>query len=345
VASHLRTERLRPARADDAAPSLPLNLFAIPFGLIGLADCWLVSASFGLSPVLVARVLVWLAFSVWLFLTARYAHLVMSGRQSLRNDLDDDIISPFGSLIVIIPTLAATDGLVPLSHTAGLIATDIGMAATVLVAGWFAGRWVTRPINLAHMHPAYFLPAVAGGFVAAYCAAATNQLELARMLFGLGLISWVVVGSVIFGRLVLGPTLPPALTPTLAVQVAPAGVATIAAFTISGGRTNTMIEAIAGYGLLMVVAQAPLLAKYIRLPFMPSFWAFAFAWSAVAFATVAWLGAARPTGWRLESYAVLSLITVLVAAIALRTIAGLARGTLLQPPATSATTPSQAGSA
>ena len=29
---------------------IPLNFFGIPFGLLGLADCWLVAASFGLAP-------------------------------------------------------------------------------------------------------------------------------------------------------------------------------------------------------------------------------------------------------------------------------------------------------
>jgi tellurite resistance protein len=58
---------------------------------------------------------------------------------------------------------------------------------------------------------------------------------------------------------------------------------------------------------------------------MPSFWAFTFAWSAVAFSTIFWLGVSRPTGWRAESYVVLALISVFVGAIGARTVLALWR--------------------
>ena len=34
---------------------IPLTLFGIPFGLLGLSDCWLAAAKFGLVPVGVGR--------------------------------------------------------------------------------------------------------------------------------------------------------------------------------------------------------------------------------------------------------------------------------------------------
>jgi tellurite resistance protein len=65
-------------------------------------------------------------------------------------------------------------------------------------------------------------------------AALAGRRELAELLFGLGLVSWIVLGSIIFGRLVLGPPLPAAPTPTTAIEVAPAGAATFAAFVFDG---------------------------------------------------------------------------------------------------------------
>jgi tellurite resistance protein len=35
-----------------------------------------------------------------------------------------------------------------------------------MLAGWFTGQWIYRPLELAKVHPGYFLPSVAGGFVA-----------------------------------------------------------------------------------------------------------------------------------------------------------------------------------
>jgi tellurite resistance protein len=156
-----------------------------------------------------------------------------------------------------------------------------------------------------------------------------DQKGLGEVLFGLGLICWIVLGSIILGRLILGPTLPAPLMPTIAIEVAPAAVATLAAFVLDGHQVDTLVRVLAGYGLLMVVAQLRLLPAYRRLSFMPSFWAFTFSWAAVSFAGLFWLGVTHPTGWRTESYVVLVIISGFIGAIALRTMVALGRGQLL----------------
>jgi hypothetical protein len=48
----------------------------------------------------------------------------------------------------------------------------------------------------------------------------------------------------------------------------------------------------------MVIAQLRLLPTYLRLPFMPSTWAFTFSWAAVAAAAIIWLQSLQPAGYR-----------------------------------------------
>jgi tellurite resistance protein len=243
----------------------------------------------------------------------------------------DPIAGPFSSLAVITPMLASADALYPLSHAAGKAVVDVLVVGTVLIAGWFTGQWIYRPLEIFQVHPGYFLPSVAGGFVASASAGLVGQRRLAEVLFGLGLVSWIVLGSIVLGRLMLGPALPSALTPTIAIEVAPAAVATFAAFVMDGQRVDTLVRVLGGYGLLMVVAQLRLIPAYRRLSFMPSFWAFTFSWAAVAFAGMFWLGVTHPTGWRAESYLVLTLISAFIGAIAVRTAVALHRGRLLPP--------------
>jgi tellurite resistance protein len=167
------------------------------------------------------------------------------------------------------------------------------------------------------------------------------------VLFGLGFISWVVVGSIVYGRLILGPPLPPLLKPTIAIEVAPAAVASFAYFAIYGDRIDFFVAMIGGYGLLMALAQLRLVPMYLELTFAPSFWAFAFAGSAVVFASMFWLHAGRPNEWSTYCYVLLATISVLVAAIAGRTVVALWRRDLLPvtpPPAPGGleTTPSYA---
>ena len=311
---------------------LPLNLFGIPFGLLGLADCWLVAAEFGLAPVTLGRVLVAIAVAAWL--TVLFTHVVgmTANGVSLFADLRDPLAGPFSSLAVITPTLAAADALYPLNHTAGSVVVNVGVALIVVLAGWFTGQWIYAPLEFAKVHPGYFLPSVAGGLVAAASAALVGEHGIAEALFGFGLISWLVIGSIVLGRLIVGPPLPTPLIPTLAIEIAPAGVATFAAFVIDGQHIDTTVQLLAGYGVMMVIAQLRLLPAFVKLRFMPSFWAFTFAWAAVVFAGELWLGVGRPAGWKAESYVLLALISLFIGLIAVRTVFALARGTLLPAP-------------
>jgi tellurite resistance protein len=250
----------------------------------------------------------------------------------LADELVDPIAAPFASLAIIVPMLASADALYPLNHTAGTVVSDVLIVVAVVLAGWFMGQWIYQPLELAKVHPGYFLPSVAGGFVASASAGLIDQLRLAQLLFGFGLISWLVIGSIVLGRLILGPPLPDPLMPTIAIEVAPAAVATFAAFVLDGRRVDTLVLGLAGYGLMMVVAQLRLVPAYRRLPFMPSFWAFTFSWAAVAFAGLFWLGVTHPTGWRAESYVAVSIISAFVGAIAVRTVIALRRGQFFPVP-------------
>ncbi|WP_143728542.1 transporter [Micromonospora cremea] len=144
------------------------------------------------------------------------------------------------------------------------------------------------------MHPGYFLPTVAGGLIAAAGAAALGQQRLAQALFGLGLICWLILGSIMLGRLFVRPVLPAPLTPTLAIEVAPAAVASLAYFALNGDRLDLFAVALGGYGPLMVLAQIRLLPVFLRLTFAPSTWAFTFSWAVVASAALHWIHAGRP---------------------------------------------------
>src|ERR1700736_854224 len=138
------------------------------------------------------------------------------------------------------------------------------------------------------------------------------------MMLGLGLVCWLILGSMILARLFFRPALPAALAPTMAIEVAPAAVASIAYFALRPGRPDIFAAALAGYGLLMVLAQLPLVPLYLRLRFALSTWAFTFSWAAVASSALLWIGATHPAGHRVYSYLVLWLISAFIGGSALR---------------------------
>lgn len=129
----------------------------------------------------------------------------------------------------------------------------------------------------------------------------------------------------------------------MTIEIAPAAVATFAVFVLNGQHVDTLVRLLAGYGLLMVLAQLRLFPVYRRLSFSAGFWAFTFSWAAVGFASLFWLGVTQPAGWRAVSFVLLGLITAFIGWIAARTVAAMPRGPLY--PAPPATSPGGAASA
>jgi len=329
-------------------PKIPLNLFAIPFGLAGLGEAWTALASGHHAPVLVSQVILLIAAASWVAVAAAYlSHLITAEptvRAGVIGDLRDPIASPFASLVFIVPVLLASDGLFPLAATSGRVITDVFITLTVLLGGWLVGEWFLAPVDLDRFHPGYFLPTVAGGLVASDGAALVGQQRLAELMLGFGVLSWIVLGSLILGRLFFRPLLPPALQPTMAIEVAPAAVASLAWFAIHGARIDMVTAFLGGYGVLMVIAQLRLLPAYLRLPFMPSTWAFTFSWAAVAAAAIVWLQSAAPTGYRAWQYVIIAAVTALIGGIAIRTVIAIGRRQFLpHPPAAPASTPANSG--
>jgi tellurite resistance protein len=305
----------------------------MPFGLAGLAGTWLTLADHGRAPVAVGNVLLAVSTLVWAVLIVTYLAHAASDRGRIAADLRDPVAGPFASLALITPVLLAAQGIYPHFESAGRAVVDVFIVGVVLLGGWFTGQWIYGPLEFSKIHPGYFLPTVAGGLVASIGAAEVGQLRLAQVMFGLGVICWLMVGSMILARLFFQPTLPTALIPTLAIEVAPAAVASLAYFAQHGDHIDQVAALLGGYGILMVLTQVRLLPAFVGLHFMPSFWSFTFSWAAVATVGLHWLDTLRPAGYVGYEYAVTGLISLLTGAIAVRTLVSLAGGQLLPAPA------------
>jgi tellurite resistance protein len=312
---------------------VPLNIFGMGFGLAGLATAWRIAVDQHLAPHEVSDVLIGLAAAVWLFSVVLYLRYAVRTSSALTSDLHDMTVGPFASLALITPILLAADGIAPYSRSVAAVIIDVFVVGVVLLGGWFTGTWMRGGTELDRLHPGYFLPTVAGGLVASAGAAEVGQQRLAQFMLGLGIFCWIIVGSMILGRLIFRPPLPDALAPTMAIEVAPAAVASLAYFFAYGPSITPYVTALAGYGLLMVVAQIPLLKRYVRLKFSLATWAFTFSWAAVASALLFWIDAEHVTGGRTFAYLVLAAISVLIGAIAARTVVAISQDRLLPRPA------------
>jgi tellurite resistance protein len=297
---------------------VPLNLFGVPFGLTGLTTAWAYASQRDLAPRALADVLALVAAVAWVAVAAAYGRSVRQRRGGLAADLADPVVGPFGALAVIVPMALIVVGIAPHALAVARVLFDVSAGLTILLGGWYTGQWIYDSIAIDQIHPGYFLPTVAGGLLAAGGAAQVGQPRLAELFLGLGGICWLILGSLILARLLTRPPLPAALIPTLAIELAPSAVATLAYTSMRGDRIDAVIAGLAGYGVLMVLAQVRLLPLFLRLSFAPGFWAFTFSWCAVVTVGLHWLAIAQPGGWKALSYVLLAAATTLVVGIGLR---------------------------
>jgi tellurite resistance protein len=308
-------------------PRVPPNFFSIPFGLAGLGEVWHGAAAPLGVPTAVADVIFIVAAAVWAVLVACY--LAQGWRQVLA-DFGDPVLGAFISLGAITPMLLAA-ALFPSARAAARVLVIIFLALTIVLGGLIIGQWIVTKIDEDLNHPGYILPTVAGPLIAASAASTVGLHGLAEGAFGGGVISWLVLGSILLRRLFFRPTLPPQLIPTIAIEVAPPAVAGIAYFAIDHGRVDLVARALGCYAILMTLAQLRLVPMYARLRFSPGFWSFTFSYAAVAIDALLWLKATRPPGATAYVIVVVTLITMLIVAIAARSIVALARGQFFPP--------------
>jgi tellurite resistance protein len=308
---------------------IPPNFFTIALGLAGLADAWHAARGLLGVPAQVADALNALAAAILLALVIAY---LAQGWRQVRADAGDAVLSAFLPVAVITPLILATV-LVPVSFEAARVLVVIFLALTIVIGGWITGQWIIGATDEDCAHPGYFLPTVAGGFIGAYAAAAVHLHALAEASFGIGILCWILITSTILTRLFFLPMLAAGLVPTLAILLAPPVVAGFAYAEMTHGRIDFIARALGGYAILMALVQLRFIPIYARLKFSAGFWAFTFPYAAAVTDALLWVKATRPPSANVYAIAALTLITILVAGIAVRTLVAVRRGELFPKPA------------
>lgn len=326
--AHTAAEGARgPERSPRSHVRVTANLFGIPLGLAGLAQCWTVAHAAGVVPG-------WTVDVAWVVTAATWAVLLASYLTStaihhrLREEPSDPTYGPFTSAALLVPTMLS----VPLtahSPTAGRALFAASLLLGVGYGGWLTGQWITAGLRLDQLHPAYLLPTVATGLVSAAASADMGHDGLARLLFGYGALSWIALGPVLWARPFVAPPLPSGLVPTLAIHLAPPVVAGNAWFAINHHRADAVSVGLAGYAVLMALVQVRLIPVYARLRFGPSWWAFTFPCAAATAVAMRWVVAAHASHGSVWLTFLLVPITCGVTTLAVASSVAVAGGTFL----------------
>jgi tellurite resistance protein len=317
---------VQPAQFDESR-RIPPTVFGVSFGLAGLAEGWNAAARFFAVPLLVADIIWVFAAAAWAVALTVYLRYVRT-LPRLREQLRDPTFAPFTALAVVIPMLFGA-ALAEHARLAGVIIYVVSLVLTALLGAYLIGQWIASDLRLADWHSGYFLPTVAGGFLASVVASQLHYPSLAKVMFGYGAVSWMIIGSTLLQRLFTEPRLPVNLLPTMAIQVAPPVIAGVAWFSVNGGRVDGIALGLGGYAGLMVLVQLRLLPLYRTVPFGLSWWAFAFSYAAVFVQAIRWLAAEHVEHGQAWAYALLAVPTTASLILILRSAVAIRAGTFL----------------
>jgi tellurite resistance protein len=240
---------------------------------------------------------------VWLILTIRYETRHVRSRDWHRAHLDDPDAGPLVAYIPVVAILLAARFHVQLGYLAPW-ANAIFALALAVVCGQLIARWVSGGRVGDALHPGYFLPVVAGPFIASLGFTVVSEHSAAIAAFGAGVFFWVVLSALVFGRLMSATA---ASTPSLGIFLAPPATGGVAWFAANGGRIDLATQALAGILVVMLVVQILLIPLYRRTPFSLDFWAFSFPAASTANFAIRWAASAKFNGWQVFAWGFLGL--------------------------------------
>ena len=308
---------------------LPAGLFAMPVGLFGLAGAWRRAAAFGWSlAATIGDALADLALALFLLLFALYAAKALRHPRAIAGEYQHPVAGALMALVPLSLLLAIVYYGVP-RDPAWIALAVVALAMQGVVAIRVVRTLATGELPATAVTPALYLPPAAGGFVGAMALGALGYPGWAALLFGMGLASWALLEVRVLNRLFEGP-MPEQLRPTIGVEIAPPSVATLAAGVIwptLPGEVLIVGLGIAAGPILAVLARYP---WWSRTPFGIGFWSFSFPLAALAGAVIE---VVRRGGWPATVGGIaLAVASLVIAYLAVRTLALLVRGRILPAP-------------
>lgn len=260
---------------------VPASLFGMILGIAGLGSGWRIAARLWSVPGAIGEAIMLLGAVVWALLMVMYAGKWWLAREAAVAELRHDVQSGF---IALVPLTTMLMGLViaPYSFTVAVTLWVIGAVGQLAYGAGSSARLWRGGRDLQATTTVLYLPTVGVNFVAALVAGQLGFTAWGAFFFGIGVLAWLSLESVILHRHAVSQPLPLPMRATLGIQLAPPVVGGMAYLSITTGPPDMVLQALFGYGLLQGLVLLRLFPWFREQGFTPGLWAFTFGVTAIA---------------------------------------------------------------
>lgn len=276
-------------------PLIPASFFAMTLGLAETGSAWRMGASLWHLPTAPGEVLQALGAASFVFWLTLFVYKWGAHREAAVTELHDPVQSSFIALIpesVILMALAA----LPYQRELAELLFWIGSITNLLFGAYRMARSWSEERAPAQTVPPLFLTYTASVLVNALAAGLFGYTSYGWAVFGVGIVSWVIMDSVISQQLISG-MLASKTRNFMGIYMAPAVVAFAAYQVLSGDAASMPLTSmLAGYGVFLAVGL--LLAwRWLReQAFAPGYWAYTFGVATLAQGLILMAGRADQAG-------------------------------------------------
>lgn len=309
-------------------PHFPVTLFAVTMGLGGFALALRAGESAANLPHAASPIALLAAVLAFVVIAAFY--LVKSVRfpAAIMAEWSHPVRMAFFPAISISLLLLATATL-PYFGAASfvwLVATALqGGLTLAVIAGWIGAR----SFQMAHVSPAWFIPAV-GNVVVPIAGAGLGFVDVSWLFLSGGLVFWVVLLTLVMNRLIFHDPLPSRLLPTLAILIAPPAVGFLGYVSLTG-EVDSFARILLNAAYVFALIVAVQLPRLLKLPFAVSWWALSFPVAALTLASFRYADMVGNPFFAGLGFGLLSLLAVIVLALLWRTGKAMAAGQICVP--------------
>ncbi|WP_309119341.1 hypothetical protein [Paenibacillus sp.] len=261
-------------------PAAPASYFAMTLGLAETGNALRLAGPSWELPLWCGELFEGAAVLSWGWWLLLYINKWISHRQTALQEWRDPVQSSF---IALLPESMILIALVcdPYHAETARALFWVGSAANLIYAAYRVSSTWTLPRSGSQITPSLLLPFSASVLVNALAAGLLGYETYGRMVFGVGVISWLILDSVLLQQLMNGG-LEVKVRNVMGIYMAPAAIALVAYQVLGGGSSDLVTLALAGYSLFQIVA---LLLSYRWLrkqAFAPGYWAYTFGVATVA---------------------------------------------------------------